>query len=195
MATTIGLVLIEGVRIDDLSAVGWRTTDVTASGHEVLLTGDPAACEVEGGVLIAQGRTDIALEDETYALILGTRLVAVGVATADKTYVVSVYGRDGVVRHVVDTLEERTFDVGEPLAAERDITRLDEASTLRIFESLTGLTLDDVRAADLTVLRPPQEHDEMPRRPLLKRLLGIHSDKEGYATKTGPPVLAKPEDG
>lgn len=189
MVTTFGLVLIEGVTIEDLAAVGWRPTGARAPGTDVLRTDDPAACELGGGVLLAQGHTDIAQENETYALALGTRLTAIGVATGDKTYFVSVHDPDGVVRHVVETLEERTFERGEPLPEEEGVTRLDQAATLGIFEGLTGISLDNVMASEFSLLRPLQEHDEVPGRPLVQRLLGLHSNAQGYADKTGPPVF------
>ena len=189
MATQFGLVKLDGVRLADLATIGLYSTDATAPGREVLVGLDPAACEVDGGVLIAQGTTDIAQENQAQALALGTRVVAVGVATVDNTYVLSVYDRGGVVRHVVDTLEERSFEVGDPLPEEEGLARMTEHSALRVFRKLTGVSLQGALEAEFTVLRPAQEHDEPGPRPWWRQLLGLRTDKEGYADKTGPPVL------
>ena len=184
--------MIEGAGIADLATLGFHPTDARAPGREILAGVDPAACEIGGGVLIAQGVTDAAHEDERYALLLGTRVVAVGVANADNTCVLTVYDRDGLVRHVVDTLEVRGFEAGEPLVEEDGIARLTEESTLRIFENLTGVSMADIEAAEFIPLRPAGDHDDLTERPWWRRLLGIHSNEQGYADKTGPPVPDSP---
>lgn len=194
MATQIGLVKIDGVSIADLAAIGLHPTPTRATGAEVLAGADPAATEIDGGVLIASGVTDMASESETGALTLGTRVVTCGIGAADKTFMVSVYDRNGVVRHVVDTLEERSFEVGEPLSEEEGVPRLNEDTTLRIFRNLTGLSLQDVMDAEFVPLRPDQEYDEVERRSLFRRLFGLYSNKDGYADKTGPPVVTPPRD-
>ena len=149
---------------------------------------------IDGRVLIASGVTDMA-SSETGALTLGTRVVTCGIGAADKTAMVSVYDRDGVVRHVVDTLEERSFEVGEPLSEEEGVPRLNEDTTLRIFRNLTGLSLQDVMDAEFVPLRPDQEHDEVERRSLFRRLFGLYSNKDGYADKTGTPVVTLQDSG
>lgn len=190
----MGLVLIEGIGLGDLVDVGLYLTDETAPGREVLLTEDPAACEIAGGVLIVQGQTDVSQEVASTALTFGTRAVAAGIDTRDKTYLLSVYDRDGVQRHIVDTLEERTFEIGRPLPQEEAHPRLTRESTLTLFEQLTGIGLADIEDARLTVLRSAQEHDEAPGIPLLRRIFGLRSNKAGYADKPGPPQPARPSD-
>lgn len=194
MANQFGLVKIDGASIADLAAIGLYPTDLRATGAEVLANPDPAALEVDGGVLIASGVTDMASESESGAIALGTRVVTCGVASWDKTAMVSVYDRDGVVRHVVDTLEERTFDVGEPLAEEEGVGRLTEDSALQLFADLTGVTLQDIRDGEFVPLRPAQEHDEVEERSFFRRLFGLYSNEQGYADKAGPPVLDPPRD-
>lgn len=179
--------MIDGVTIADLARVGLHDAGSTAPGREVLVGDDPGALAVPGGLLIAQGHTDISQEDEGVALALGSRVVAAAVDTTDNTYLLSVYDETGMRRHQVDTLGERGVGVGEPLAAEEGVERLDPESTMRIFERLTGVALADLQDAQFTMLRPRQEHDEVAERSWLRRLLGLYSNKQGYADQTGPP--------
>lgn len=188
MGPTIGLTFIGGITLADLPHLNLHTTDTRSPGRAVLAGLDPAAAEVAGGVVIAQGATDIAQEIESYALVLGDRIVAVGVAPADRTYVLTVCDRSGVVRHVVDTMEERTFEVGAPLPQEDGVRRLDGDETLRIFEQLTGIGLGEVMEMELVALRPAQDVDDLEGRSWWQRLFGIHSNKDGYADKPGPPI-------
>lgn len=182
-----GLVMIEGADLADLARVGLHDAGSTAPGREVLASADPAALAVPGGLVIAQGRTDVSQEDEGVALALGRRVVAIGVDPTDNTYLLSVYDDTGMRRHQVDTLGERGVGVGQPLPEEEGVGRLDADSTVRIFERLTGVTLADLQDARFTMLRPRQEHDEVEGRPWLRRLLGLYSNRQGYADETGPP--------
>lgn len=182
-----GLVMIEGAELLDLARVGLHDAGSTASGREVLAGDDPGALAVPGGLVIAQGRTDISQEDEGVALALGSRVVAIGVDQSDNTYLLSVYDADGMRRHQVDTLGERGVGVGEPLPEEEGAGRLDAESTVRIFERLTGVTVADLENERFTMLRPRQEHDEVEGRPWFRRLLGLYSNKQGYADEMGPP--------
>lgn len=182
-----GLVMIEGVDLPDLARVGLHDAGSTAPGREVLASDDPGALAVPGGVVIAQGRTDISQEDEGVALALGTRVVGIGVDQRDNTYLLSVYDDTGMRRHQVDTLGERGVGVGEPLPEEEGVGRLDAESTVRIFERLTGVTLAELQDERFTMLRPRQEHDEVDERPWFRRLLGLYSNKYGYADEMGPP--------
>ena len=182
-----GLVMIEGAGLADLARVGLHDAGTTAPGHEVLASDDPGALEVAGGLLIAQGRTDVSQENHGVALALGSRVVAAAVDPRDNTYLLSVYDDTGVRRHQVDTLGERGVGAGDPLPEEEGVERLDAESTVRIFERLTGVSVADLQDAQFTMLRPRQEHDEVSGRPWIKRLLGLHSDRQGLADNDGPP--------
>lgn len=187
MSMAFGLVMIEGAEIADLALVGLHDAGSTASGREVLASDDPGALAVAGGLLIAQGRTDISQEDEGVAIALGSRVVAAGVDTRDNTYLLSVYDDTGMRRHLVDSLGHRGVTMGDPLPEEEGVERLQAESTMLIFERLTGVSLADLQDARFTMLRPRQEHDEVVERPWFKRLLGLYSNKQGYADEMGPP--------
>lgn len=184
--------MIDGASLADLAQVGLFPTDSTAPGVEVLAGVDPGACEIAGGVLIGQGHTDVSQEQQTAALTLGTRVVAVGGDTFDDTFLFTVHDRSGMRRHLLHTLAEPAVSVGDPLPEESESTVVDARSALALFERVTGVGIGELDATPFVLLRPAQEHDEAPGRSWFRRLFGLHSSESGYADKTGPPVLDAP---
>lgn len=180
MGTTLGLILIEGINLADLADLGLYPTEAIALGREVLLGQDPGAAELAGGVLIAQGQMGMAMRGDTSAQTFGSRVVAIGVNTTDNTHLLSVFDRDGVRRHIVDTLEDRAFEIGEPLPEEELFPRLTTESTIALFEHLTGVSLADAEEASFSMLRSVQDHDHELGISLLHRLLGWRSIKDGH---------------
>ena len=167
-----GMVKIDGIGFADLPRIGLFATDTTARGDEVAVGDEPAARELADGVLIVHGHSDLTELDESFAGTFGRRVVAVSNAAGVST--LSVSEGDGTRRHLVDALEESRLETGEPLDEEAGHHRLTEESALALFERLTGTRRDDIAAAEFTMLRPAQEHDETEDRPFIKRLFGLH---------------------
>ncbi|MCA1780804.1 MAG: hypothetical protein ABR500_14960 [Dermatophilaceae bacterium] len=167
-----GMVKIDGIGLADLPRIGLYATDTIAAGGHATVSDEPAARELEDGVLIVHGHSDLTELDESMALTFGTRVVAVS-NTADLS-TLAVSEGDGRRRHIVDALEESHLETGQPLPEEEGHSRLTEESALAIFERLTGIGLGDLAASEFVILRPVQEHDETEERPFIKRLFGLH---------------------
>lgn len=167
-----GMVKIDGIGFADLPRIGLFATDTTAPGDEAAVSDEPAARELDDGVLIVHGHSDLTELDESFAATFGARVVAVSNAAGVST--LSVTEEDGTRRHIVDALEESRLETGEPLDEEAGHSRLTEESALALFERLTGIGRHDIAASEFRMLRPAQEHDETEDRPFLRRLFGLH---------------------
>ena len=166
--------MIDGIGIADLPRIGLYATETVATGERAMLGDEPAAREVDGGVLIVHGHSDLTEESGQFARTFGARVVAVSLSSEAGIFTLEVTDGDGTKRHLVDALEESFLEEGRPLEEESGHDRLTEESALALFERLTGTRRDDIAAAEFQVLRPAQEHDETEERPFVKRLFGLH---------------------